>query len=145
MELNCNDAMDRINNLSYPGFSLTLPSTEEWEYAARYNIFTEETYLYPWGNEIDAYYANYLNSDLPSDSTGTVGVGLHNWPSPFGLYDMSGNVMEWTLDGNGDCLAKGGNYLSTGEDLLIATDHEQISPSSFLGIGFRIIIKNLED
>ena len=145
MEANCDSAKNYI--LQFEDFIIrdqyefSLPTIDEWEYAAGFNIFTNQFSEYPWGNEIDAYYANYLNSDLPSDSTGTVGVGLHNWPSSFGLFDMAGNVMEWTLDGNDECMAKGGNYLSSASDLLISRNHSQINEDSTLGIGFRIIMK----
>ena len=135
-ELYISDLESQLNS----SYSLSLPTTDEWEYVASYNIFTEESTLFPWGNEIDAYHANYLNSDLPSNSTGLVGVGLHPWPSAFGIYDMSGNVMEWTKEDN-QCVGKGGNYLSTSNDLLIETDHSQIPESSSLGMGFRIIMK----
>ena len=145
IELNCSEALSYVENISHSEFDFYLPTVKEWEYAAGYNIFTHETSVYPWGNEIDAYYANYLNSDLPSDSTGTVGVGLHEWPSPFGLYDMSGNVMEWTLNELNECVAKGGNYLSNGYDLMIDKDHTQIDPDDTLGIGFRIIMKKMEN
>tara|TARA_B100000401_G_C52807208_1_gene721691 strand:- start:364 stop:2061 length:1698 start_codon:yes stop_codon:yes gene_type:complete len=145
-EINCSGAeqyiLDLQNELMLNGIlvNLSLPTTDEWEHVASYNIFTNEITLYPWGNQIDAYHANYLNSDLPSNATGLVGVGLHNWPSAYGVYDLAGNVMEWTKNNN-FCIGKGGNYLSTADDLLISTDHNQIPEEATLGMGFRIIMK----
>ena len=66
-----------------------LPTAAEFEKAAR----GEEGLAYPWGN---AYEANKLNSAVagPGDTTpvGTYAEGA----SPFGLFDMAGNVFQWT-------------------------------------------------
>ena len=73
-------------------FGWTLPSTEQWELAAKHN----NDWDYPWGNQINENYANYN-----TNSTSTVGYfnGLGNLNlslSAFGLYDMAGNVWEHT-------------------------------------------------
>lgn len=66
-----------------------LPTEEEWEVAAS----GKDHYLYPWGNNWENGRANTkeasTNSVLPA---GASPKGL----SPFGLYDMCGNVWEWT-------------------------------------------------
>lgn len=68
-----------------------IPTEAEWEWAARAGTQT----AYFWGDspeDIDQYAWYVSNSpDGPSK------VGLKK-PNPFGLYDMLGNVAEWTVD-----------------------------------------------
>lgn len=66
-----------------------LPSFTEWQYAAR----GADDRLFPWGYEIDMPRCNTI--ELGADSTTPVGA-FHNGISPFGCYDMIGNVWEWT-------------------------------------------------
>lgn len=86
-----------------------LPSEAEWEYAARAGT----TSKFWWGDDAGgadthAWYRN--NTGNGSQAGAAADVSLHNLPdhgtrpvgtrpaNPFGLYDMAGDVWQWTED-----------------------------------------------
>jgi len=70
-----------------------LPSEVEWERAAR----GDHPRVYPWG---DKWNGKDLNAgDDPRWTHGVAPVGSYpGGKSPFGVYDMAGNAMEWVAD-----------------------------------------------
>ncbi len=78
-----------------------LPTEAEWEYAGRGG---KKNHIYPWGNEgVDVKYANFWQGDFPTKNTGAdqylkTSPVKHFAPNGYGLYDMAGNVWEWTAD-----------------------------------------------
>ncbi len=77
-----------------------LPTESEWEYAARGGL---KGSMYPWGgyyatNYHGCYIANFkpLRGNYTADGSIYPIIVAHNDPNEWGLYDMGGNVAEWT-------------------------------------------------
>ena len=70
-----------------------LPTEAEWEYVARGG---SRGYLYPWGNQWQAGYANVDRKDQPRHPAPV--RSFEKDISPFGIHDLAGNVSEWVQD-----------------------------------------------
>ena len=74
------------------GHEYRLPSASEWEYAARAGTTT----VYSWGDKAGENRAQCDNcrSDIPGRFAPVGSFAPNKW----GIYDMHGNVWEWTKD-----------------------------------------------
>ncbi|MBM3879239.1 MAG: formylglycine-generating enzyme family protein [Verrucomicrobia bacterium] len=90
-----------------------LPADEEWQFAAQ----GTDGRLYPWGNEPPDERCN-----TGATGTTTSVTAFPSGQSPFGCYDLCGNVWEWTESERRDgatrfCLLRGGSfYRARGSD-----------------------------
>lgn len=130
----CNWLSDKI------GVRVVLPTRQQWQRAAKGN----DNRLYPWGIHFDPNRCNTRESKIRQT---TAVMRYDSGVSPFGVYDMAGNVWEWCLNGNyDDCdvttngsrAVQGGSYISASERA--QNDfHFVLSPEYHYGsIGFRL-------
>ena len=112
INVNWNEAVAYAKWLSEKtGKHFRLPTEQEWEYAARAGTTTD----YPWGNSIGSNNANCDGCGSQWDNKKTAPVGSFR-ANQFGLYDMHGNVEEWTSSCyESDCrfrVLRGGSWYS---------------------------------
>ncbi len=168
ININYTDAQAYVTWLSsQTGRHFRLPTEAEWEYAARAKSLS----LFSFGNQAEKI-CDYANvADITATEQGkhwqvtgcndgqlyTAVVGSYR-PNNFGLYDLSGNLWEWTADcwndtyqgapvdgsqwKSGDCSRhpiRGGSYQQKAESARSSNRESVATDTRSNQIGFRIV------
>lgn len=161
-KLNSDEYALELKNFLGPQWSYSLPSESQWEYACRAGTQT----AFFWGDTPSLSNANYGRNSLGKGQKRSVGnkaitqttsvVGAYQ-SNPWGIYDMSGNVCEWTKDYYGDYLmerqinprgpesgiehvARGGSWKSPAENCRSACRFNFLSTFRGDNCGLRVAI-----
>ena len=157
----CNDFLAKASAMA--GCRLRLPTEAEWEYACR----AGSSDAYCWGRALNGDLAN-VDGRLPcaSEIEGpylerTSPVGSY-FPNAWGLYDMHGNVFEWTQDFYGEYpeeavvdpqgpargatkVVRGGNWCNSAKAARSAARNRCIPSLHNARTGFRFCLDSLPD
>ena len=143
---------------SRSGFLYRLPTADEWEYILRgrpisksqsqyhYYFARSKTELTVVGsNDLSSTQANFDGNFPPEsgkrgpylETTSVVGNYL---PNPLGMYDMHGNVWEWTSTEKGSArVICGGSWLSFGDSCKASLRRGHEPHYRFNELGFRLL------
>lgn len=147
--ISLDEAQEFVHRLSkMTNIVFSLPSEDEWEFAARGGVKSMK-YKYAGSNNIDevAWYR-----DNSWNTTHPVGEKM---PNELGLFDMSGNVWEWTetpaysfamkqimpTDGSHIFIRRGGSYWHEAKNCRVARRYASDHLKKTNGLGLRVVIR----
>ena len=152
----CQEFIMKLNQMT--GKNFRLPTEAEWEYAARGGN-RSQGYKYSGSNNIDdvAWYWD----NIPSQSEGTAGYGTQTvatkQPNELGIYDMSGNMLEWCQDWYGNysadaqtnptgpasgsyCVRRGGSWYSIARNCRVSNRNYGNPVNCNYALGMRLAL-----
>ena len=141
------EALEFVRRISEMiNLNFALPTEEEWEYAARGGQ-KSLGYKYAGSNDINEVAWYKFNSD---GSTHPVGEKKHN---ELGLYDMCGNVWEWTETpahsyasnvepGGTIFIRRGGSWWHEAKNCRVSRRYASDHSKKTSGLGLRVVIRD---
>lgn len=146
-----NDAKEFCRRLSsMTNMHFSLPTEEEWEYAARGGQ-KSSGFLYSGSNDLNEVAWFNENGEHKTHP-----VGLKQ-PNELGLFDMSGNVWEWTETkghsyATGDkeiegeyYVRRGGSWWHEAKNCRVSKRYISDAKKKTSGLGFRIVLRNEQE
>jgi formylglycine-generating enzyme required for sulfatase activity len=127
---------------------INLPSELQWQRAAQ----GDDNHKYPWGNEFDANRCNTIESNIEqSTSVKRYNTGV----SPYGVYDMAGNVWEWCINPHRRVtdtsvntseprILRGGSWGSHSEEARVMSRMSKSPDHCSDRVGFRIVCSTIK-
>jgi formylglycine-generating enzyme required for sulfatase activity len=151
--------LSKLNSqLAGDGLAYRLPTEEEWEYVCRGGPITQDQSKYHFyfakskkdftptpSNSLSSQEANF-NGNYPAgsaskgpflDRRSEVGTYL---PNPLGVYDMHGNVSQWTITSGGSgYVIRGGSWFAKADQCTATIRRTPGPKTSLQGVGFRLM------
>jgi formylglycine-generating enzyme required for sulfatase activity/serine/threonine protein kinase/WD40 repeat protein len=113
------------------GLQYQLPTSEGWEFACRAG---KTTYFWTGDAAEDVLASEWLEKNSAPQPIGTKGA------NPFGLFDMHGNVQEWTVNADGISEERGGFFGGPARYAHSANRVTKPEPRPTPNIGFRLTL-----
>lgn len=138
----CQQFVFRLSQLT--GENFRLPTESEWEYAARGGQ-KSNLHIFSGSNNLDDVAWYWLNSN------GTTHPVATKKPNELGLYDMSGNVLEWCQDiycrydaiasiESASRVVRGGSWMFDSNYCRVANRNKGTLSSAFNHLGLRLVL-----
>lgn len=134
-EVSWNDCQEFVRKLQMQtGLLFTLPTEAQWEYAAKKK--GEAKWIYS-GGSCPEIVANFKESS----KKGSIEEVGSRKPNGLELYDMSGNVSEWCIDGNDNRKhIRGGSYMSSCDGITVSYSDVASVDNKSKTIGLRLVL-----